>query len=259
MQGNLPQTDKVALVTGGWSGIGRASALAFAGLGAKVVVADQDTVGGEQTAEQIYQLGQQAIFVKVDVTQPNEVEHLINLIIKQYGQLDYAHNNAGIQGKVAHLADSSEENWDQVINVNLKSVWLCLKYELAHMASRRQGAIVNTASVYGLRGSDRGISAYVASKYGIVGLTKTAALEYAKVGIRVNAVCPGAVCTPLREQLTGKNCLEEVHQNLNYPIGRIGVPEEIAQAVVWLCSQNSAFVTGTTLVLDGGVMAQNYL
>ena len=247
--------DRVALVTGGASGIGKASAVAFAKAGAKVIIADVHSSGGEQTAAEITSQGGEASFIRADVSKAVEVEGLIQRIVETFGRLDYAHNNAGIEGEVANTADCTEENWDTVITTNLKSIWLCMKNEIRHMIQRREGVIVNTSSVYGLVGCERGMPAYVASKHGIIGLTKTAALEYAGLGVRINAVCPGAISTPFRKRLVGEGCEEELRNSKRYPIGRIGRPEEVASAVVWLCSDKSSYVTGSVLVLDGGLTA----
>jgi NAD(P)-dependent dehydrogenase (short-subunit alcohol dehydrogenase family) len=249
--------NKVALVTGGGSGIGRASAEAFAKAGAKVVIADIDTSKGKRIARHIREkLHGVALFVQVDVSQDREVRSLIQQVVKTYGRLDYAYNNVGIPGAKAKTADCREKNWDKVINTNLKSIWLCMKYEILHMRKQNFGVIVNGSSVYGLTGSDRQIPAYVASKHGIIGLTKTAALEYAQNGIRINAVCPGAVDTPFRRQLLGKKQRSEKETKQRYPLGRIGKPEEVAETVVWLCSDASSFITGSVIVIDGGLTAQ---
>lgn len=246
---------KVALVTGAGSGIGRASAMAFAQEGAKVVVADIVVEGGEETVQMIKEAGGEAIFVKVDVSQAAAVEAMVNKTVETYGRLDYAHNNAGIEGAMSSTVDCTEETWDSTININLKGVWLCMKYEIPQMLKQGGGAIVNTASLAGLVGS-AGLPAYVASKHGVNGLTKTAALEYSKKGIRVNSVCPGAIRTPMIQRIVDENPeMEELLANL-HPIGRSGEPEEIAQAVVWLCSDAASFVTGFPMAVDGGAFAQ---
>jgi len=246
---------KIALVTGGGSGIGRASSLMFAREGAKVVVADVVVDGGEETIGMIKKAGGEAIFVKVDVSKAAEVEAMVNKAVEAYGRLDCTFNNAGIEGAMASTVEYTEEDWDRVININLKGVWLCMKYEIAQMLKQGGGAIVNTASVLGLVGMAE-LPAYVASKHGVAGLTKTAALEYAKSGIRVNAVCPGVIDTPmvgrglaLRPELEPQFVAAE-------PVGRMGKPEEIAEAVVWLCSEAASFVTGHAMVVDGGMVAQ---
>ena len=245
-------TGKVALVTGSGSGIGRASALAFAREGAQVVVSDVSVAGGEETVRLIQQTAGEAVFVKADVSQPAEVEALIAKTVETYGRLDCAHNNAGIAGRTARVADDTEENWDRILAINLKGVWLCMKYEIPAMLQHGGGAIVNTASDAGLIGVRR-TGAYVASKHGVVGLTKTAALEYAKSGIRVNAVCPGPIDTPMLQQAADRY-IEKVAAA--QPNGRLGKPEEIAEAAVWLCSDAASFVTGHPMPVDGGYMAQ---
>lgn len=249
---------KVALVTGGSSGIGRASSIAFAEAGARVVIADVDTVGGKKTVCQVKELGGDALFLRADVRRVKDVESLIQHVVKAYGRLDCAHNNAGIAGEIAKTAECTEENWDNVINTNLKSVWLCMKYEILQMSHQQRGVIVNTSSVYGLTGCQRWLPAYAASKHAIVGLTKTAALEYAETGIRVNAVCPGAVDTPFRKQL-GEKHEEALKSGQRYPIGRIGSAKEAADTVVWLCSDAASLITGSTIVVDGGLTAQQIM
>jgi NAD(P)-dependent dehydrogenase (short-subunit alcohol dehydrogenase family) len=257
MPGTL--TGKVALVTGGASGIGRATALTFAREGARLVIADMNEDGGCQTAHLITENGGQAIFVKTDVTQATAVEALISKAVETYGRLDCAHNNAGISGAGIGgdlrvlTAESPEERWHQVLAINLTGVWLCMKYEILQMLTQGGGAIVNTASVAGLVGSV-GLSAYVASKHGVVGLTKTAALEYAKQGIRVNCVCPGMIQTPMTASALRDPALQA--QIAARPSGRVGNPEEVAEAVVWLCSDAASFVTGHTMTVDGGMVAQ---
>jgi NAD(P)-dependent dehydrogenase (short-subunit alcohol dehydrogenase family) len=245
---------KVALVTGGASGIGRATALAFAREGAKLVIADINEEGGQQTVHMITEKGGEAIFVRTDVSQAVEVQALISTAVETYGRLDCAHNNAGISGGGRALtAEYPEDRWQQVIAVNLTGVWLCMKYEIPQMLHQGGGTIVNTASAAGLVGS-RGISAYVASKHGVVGLTKTAALEYAQQGIRVNCVCPGVIQTPMTERALRDPVMQA--QITARPIGRVGAPEEVAEAVVWLCSDAASFVTGHAMSIDGGLVAQ---
>ncbi len=244
------------MVTGGSSGIGRASAIALAKTGTTVIVADIDTSGGEKTVQDINELQGEAKFLKANVSVAAEVEWLIQQIINIYGRLDCAHNNAGIEGETAKVTDCSEENWDNVIQTNLKSIWLCMKYEILQMSKQHSGVIVNTSSVYGIVGCERGMPAYVASKHGIIGLTKTAALEYAGLGIRVNAICPGAIDTPFRERLIGSNYTGELNSGPRYPIGRIGKADEVAGAVVWLCSDQASYVTGSLIVIDGGLTAK---
>jgi NAD(P)-dependent dehydrogenase (short-subunit alcohol dehydrogenase family) len=253
MQGRLQ--GKAALVTGGASGIGRAAALAFAREGAKVVVSDVVVAGGEETVALIKAAGGEAFFVKADVAKPAEVEALIASVVAAYGRLDCALNNAGIEGVMASTVDCTEENWDRIIAVNLKGVWLCMKAEIAQMLKQGGGAIVNTASVAGLVGF-AGLPAYVASKHGVVGLTKTAALEYAKSGIRINAVCPGVIQTPMLERLFQSNPQAGETIAALEPVGRLGKPEEIAEAAVWLCSDAASFVTGLPMAVDGGLIAQ---
>jgi len=246
---------KVALVTGAASGIGRASALAFAREGAKVVVADVAIEGGEETVRMIEAAGGDGLFVKADVSQAEEVERLVAKVTEAYGRLDCAHNNAGILGGLAPIATCTEENWDRVIATNLKSVWLCLKYEIPVMLEQGGGAIVNTSSAAGLIAFPA-LAAYVASKHGVAGLTKAAALEYARKSIRVNAVCPGFIDTPLVTGVGGGNAARNAETSPLVPIGRVGKPEEVAEAVVWLCSDAASYVTGHTMAVDGAMVAQ---
>ena len=246
---------KVALVTGGASGIGRATALAFARESAKLIIADMNEDGGHQTVHMITEQGGEATFVRTDVSRAVEVQALISQAVATYGRLDCAHNNAGISGGGHALtAEYAEDTWHQVIAINLTGVWLCMKYEIPQMLQQGSGAIVNTASVAGLIGG-RGLAAYVASKHGVVGLSKTAALEYAQQGIRVNCVCPGVIQTPMTAR--GLSDPERRARIIaTEPIGRVGTPEEIAEAVVWLCSEAASFVTGHTMTVDGGYVAQ---
>ena len=246
---------KVALVTGSGSGIGRASALAFAREGAKVVGADVVVDGGQETVRLIRAAGGEGLFVKTDVSRAAEVEALLTQTIATYGRLDCAHNNAGVEGMFVSTTEYTEADWDRVLSVNLKGVWLCMKYEISQMLQQGGGAIVNTASGAGLVGV-AGLSAYVASKHGVIGLTKTAALEYAKAGIRVNAVCPGVIQTPMVARLTSSRPDLSEALVAAEPMGRTGKPEEIAEAVVWLCSEAASFVTGHAMSVDGGYVAQ---
>lgn len=246
---------KIALVTGGASGIGRATALTFAREGTKVVIADLDVKGGTETVRMIKTKGGEACCIRTDVTQADSVEALMTEVVTTYGRLDCAFNNAGTEGVVAPVADLTEEVWDRVLNINLKGVWLCMKYEVRQMLTQGDGAIVNTSSVMGLVSSP-GAPAYVASKHGVVGLTKSAALAYAQVGIWVNAVCPGYIHSPMTERIF---TLHPERQDLviaRHLLGRMGYPDEIAEAVIWLCSEAASFVTGHTLTVDGGYVAQ---
>jgi NAD(P)-dependent dehydrogenase (short-subunit alcohol dehydrogenase family) len=246
---------KVTLVTGAGSGIGRATAQIFSREGAKVVVADIVIEGGEETVRLLKAAGGEATFVRVDVSQPVDVEAMVKKAVDTYGRLDCAFNNAGIEGVIQPTADYGEAHWDRVLAINLKGVWLCMKYEIQQMLKQGSGAIVNTASVAGLIGLP-GFSAYVAAKHGVNGLTKTAALEYAKSGIRVNAVCPGAIRTPMFERGVRDNPGIEEQIVAAEPIGRMAAPEEVGEAVVWLCSDAASFVTGLPMAVDGGWVAQ---
>jgi NAD(P)-dependent dehydrogenase (short-subunit alcohol dehydrogenase family) len=245
---------KVALVTGGTSGIGRDTAVLFAKAGAKVVVAGRREPEGNETVELIRTAGGDGQFVKADISKASEVDALIQNAVKRFGRLDIAFNNAGIEGAWVPIVRQSEEDWDRTIDINLKGVWLCLKYEIRQMLRQAGGgAIVNMASITGLIGS-AGAGAYSASKHGVIGLTKTAALENAKNGIRVNAVCPGFTETPMTDRIFR---VPQVHKYVLscHPIGRLGRPAEIAEAVVWMCSDRASFMTGQSLILDGGFLA----
>jgi len=254
MAGQL--TGRVALVTGGGSGIGRATALTFAREGARVVVADVGEEGGRQTVHQIEDTGGEAAFVRADVSLASDVKALIAETLSRFGRLDCAHNNAGIEGPVVLPADVEEDDFDRLVAVNLKGVYLCLKYEIPEMLARGGGAIVNTASVAGLVGTPT-LSAYSATKHGVVGLTKSAALAYARQGLRVNAVCPGIIDTPMVERALGsRDPAQRERLSRQHPIPRLGRPEDIAEAVVWLCSDAAAFVTGHAMPVDGGMMAR---
>ena len=248
---------KISLVTGAGSGIGRATSLVMAREGATIVVSDINADGGEETVSAIKEAGGDGMFVHADVSRPGDVAALIGQVVAAYGRLDCAHNNAGVEGFMAgRLHEYPEEDWDRLINVNVKGVWLCLKHEIPQMMQQGGGAIVNTASAAGLVGSRR-LSAYVASKHAVVGLTKAAALEYARDGIRVNAVCPGIIDTPMVRRLAGgREADYEATISVRQPIGRLGTPEEIAESVTWLCSEAASLVTGLAMAVDGGFTAQ---
>jgi NAD(P)-dependent dehydrogenase (short-subunit alcohol dehydrogenase family) len=246
---------KVALVTGSGSGIGRATALAFAREGAKVIVSDINVSGGEETVAAIHKKGGEARFIRCDVSKSAEVEALIRGTVDTFGRLDCAVNNAGIAGPMVPTADYPEEDWDRVIATNLKGVWLCMRQEIQHMLKQGGGTIANTASVAGLVGFPMA-AAYVAAKHGIVGITKGAALEYAKANIRINAVCPGVVRTPMVTVTTDHNKQLEAAMIAAEPVGRMAEAEEIAEALVWLCSGAASFVTGAALPVDGAFVAQ---
>lgn len=247
--------DKVAVVTGGSSGIGRETALMLAQRGARVVVSDVSVDAGEETAAMIKTAGGDAIFVEADVSKAAEVQGVMGAAVAAYGRLDCAVNNAGIGGVLLPLDRLDEQAWDQVIDINLKGVWLCMKYQIPHLLASGGGAIVNIASAAGLVGF-RYNAVYAASKHGVVGLTKSAALEYAKKGIRVNAVCPGFTDTPMVERIEEINP-KMLESTINaIPMRRLGTPQEIAEAVVWLCSDDSSFVTGHALAVDGGSVVQ---
>lgn len=244
---------KVALVTGAGSGVGRASARAFAAAGARVVVSDVVVRGGEETVRMIADAGGDATFVRADVSRASEVKALIAQTVATYGRLDCAHNNAGVFA-LGNVVDCTEEDWDRVISINLKGVWLCLKYEIPQMLAHGGGAIVNTASIAGLRGTG-GAIAYGASKHGVVSLTQSAASVYASAGIRINAICPGYVDTPMADFIFERRPSSEEQIAARHPVGRIARPEEIAAAVLWLCSDAASFVTGHPMVVDGGFLS----
>ena len=246
---------KAALVTGGGSGLGRASAIALARAGATVTVADVDEEGGKETVTLVFEeAGGDADFVRADVTQADEVEAMVHKTVARWGRLDCALNNAGTTGVSAPTADHTLEDWNRAIALNLTGVFLCLKYEIPAMLEHG-GAIVNMASGAGLVGF-AGLPAYVASKHGVVGLTRAAALEYASQGLRVNAICPGSTRTPMLEGFMGGDEQVERMMTRAVPLGRLGRPEEIADAVVWLCSDAASFVVGHALAVDGGSVIQ---
>ncbi|GAB6389689.1 SDR family oxidoreductase [Stutzerimonas marianensis] len=242
---------KVALVTGAAAGIGRATALAFAAQGLKVVVADLDETGGKACVEAILEAGGDARFVRCDVTRDEQVRALVQQTIEAYGRLDYAFNNAGIEIEQGKLAEGSEAEFDAIMGVNVKGVWLCMKHQLPVMLAQGGGAIVNTASVAGLGAAPK-MSIYSASKHAVIGLTKSAAIEYAKKGIRVNAVCPAVIDTDMFRRAYEADPRKAEFAAAMHPVGRIGKVEEIAAAVLYLCSDGAGFTTGHALTVDGG-------
>lgn len=246
---------QIALVTGAASGMGRATALVFAREGAKVVLGDRDSDGCDETADLITQMGGDSISTKVDVSNSEHVQSFVDLAISTYGRVDCAFNNAGVEGATAPTADYDESAWDQVISVNLKGVWLCMKAEINAMLRSGGGAIVNTSSIFGAAGSWN-MPAYIASKHAVVGVTKAAALDHAQQGIRVNCVQPGSIKTPmLMERFLAEHPDMEEVLIAAHPIGRMGAPDEVSNAVAWLCSKQASFVTGVSLPIDGGYLA----
>lgn len=246
---------KVALVTGGGSGIGRAAAVLFAREGASVIIANRRIEKGNETVEIIRAAGGEGVFIQADVSKSAEVEKLIAAIIQKYGKLDCAFNNGGIDGKPAPLVDCDEEDWDAIIGINLKGTFLLMKHEIKQMLSQGYGAIVNMSSVFGSLGRTNR-AAYTASRHGIEGLTKVAALEYSAKGIRINAVAPSSIRTDIYSRSTQGNPEKEKFYAAAHPVGRIGEPEEVAQAALWLCSDAAPFVVGHILLVDGGLTKQ---
>ncbi len=243
---------KIALVTGASSGIGRAAAVALAKEGATVVVASRGVESSQQTIRMIEECGGQGSFIKTDVSVAAEVDALITKTVERFGRIDCAFNNAGTVGGLVPIIDETEAEFDRIMNVNLKGVWLCMKYEIRQMLAQGGGSIVNTSSEGGLLGMPA-MSTYSASKHGVLGLTKSAALEYARANIRINAVCPSLIDNTL--MIDGlKGVYPDAYQVLvnSHPIGRAGLPEEVAAAVVWLVSESASFVTGVSMPLDGG-------
>jgi len=248
-----PFKDKAIIVTGASSGIGQATAVAFAARGANVMIAD--VIDPEETLAKIFAVRGNAVSVKCDVSKEADVKAMVEQTVTLFGGLDYAFNNAGIEGVSMPLQDVAESDWDRTLDINLKGAWLCMKYELPAMLKQGKGAIVNCASIAGLVGFSFA-APYVASKHGLVGLTRTAALENAKSNIRVNAVCPGIIHTPMIDRYAKGDTKVEAQLAAGEPIGRVGLPEEVADAVVWLCSEASSFVTGQAIAVDGGWVAQ---
>jgi NAD(P)-dependent dehydrogenase (short-subunit alcohol dehydrogenase family) len=242
---------KVAIVTGAAAGIGKSTALAFAEQGATAIVADIDERAGEAVAGQIVEHGGKAQFIRCDVTNDADVEAMVALAVNDYGRLDFAFNNAGIEIEHSKLADGNESEFDRIMDVNVKGVWRCMKHQIPAMLARGEGAIVNTASIAGLGAAPK-MSIYSASKHAVIGLTKSAAVEYAKKGIRVNAVCPAVIDTDMFRRAAESDPRKAEYAAAMHPVGRLGRPEEIAGAVLYLCSDEAAFTTGVALPLDGG-------
>jgi NAD(P)-dependent dehydrogenase (short-subunit alcohol dehydrogenase family) len=254
--GNGIYAGKVAFVTGAAGGIGRATALAFARAGASVVVADVSEKDNQETARLIKEQGGRAIAVRCDVTLTEDVKTALDKTVEAFGRLDFAFNNAGIEPKKpAPTADYDLEEWDRIIDIDLRGIFLCMKYEIPLMLKQGGGAIVNTSSGAGVIGI-KGSPAYTAAKHGVIGLTRAAALDYAAQNIRVNAVCPGYIDTPMMDRFTGGTAEGRAVVISEEPIGRMGRPEEIANAVVWLCSDAAGFVVGSAMVIDGGQTIQ---
>ena len=247
---------KVALVTGGSSGIGRSAAVLFAREGAKVVIADIDVPGGEETVSKVAAEGGEARFMKTDISEAAEVEALMRTVVGQYGRLDCAFNNAAILGDIVSLVDHTEAMWQRTFDTNLKGTWLCMKHEIPYMLKEGKGSIVNTTSTAGVLIGSPLRSAYAASKAGIVALTKAAALEYAEQGLRVNALCPSHTRTPLHERFFKLRPELEASHTAQVPMGRIAAAEEVAEGALFLCSDAASFMTGQVLVIDGGFVTR---
>jgi len=272
---------KTAIITGAGSGIGRAAAILFAGEGVRLLLADIKPKALDATMRKVTAIGGVAEAFVGDLTQDGVVQAMLETAIQSFGRLDCAFNNAGLEGEIAATADCEEANWDRMLESNLKSVWLCMKYELRHMVRRKKGAIVNTGSVAGVV-AERGFPAYAAAKGGVIQLTRSAAVEYAHTGVRINAVCPGLIQTPMADRAAGRlsvgammpgvvpsrflrsmidsvirfGPVKKASLRMMQPMGRPGKPEEVAEAALWLCSDRSSFVTGHALLVDGGMTAQ---
>ena len=247
---------KVAIITGAASGIGRATSRIFAREGAKLLLADLQEEGGNETVKMVKDAGASALFMRVDVAKWNDVEAMVAKAVETYGRLDCAFNNAGIDGRGGKIHECTEENWNRVLSINLTGVWLCMKAEITQMLKQGGGgAIVNTSSVAGISGG-AGLPAYIASKHGVAGLTRAGALEYGKHNIRINAVCPGPIRTPMLGKLLRKSAEAEAKIARAEPLKRLGEPSEIGEAVAWLCSDRASYVHGLPMPVDGGFMAQ---
>jgi NAD(P)-dependent dehydrogenase (short-subunit alcohol dehydrogenase family) len=247
--------NKVALITGGSSGIGQAAAFLFAAEGASLIVADINADGGEQTVRSIRDNGGKAHFVRADVSKAADVEAMVNKVVELYGRLDCAYNNAGILGEIVPLIDQDEAIWDETIDTNLKGTWLCMKHEIPHMLKQGSGAIVNTTATAAIKGSPNRC-AYAASKAGIVSISKSAAMEYAEYGLRINVICPSHTRSHMLEQFFELKPELEASFIAQAPMGRIAAPEEVAEGALWLCSDAASFVTGHVLPMDGGFLAR---
>jgi NAD(P)-dependent dehydrogenase (short-subunit alcohol dehydrogenase family) len=256
-------SDKVVIVTGGTSGIGRAAAIAYAQQGAKVSIAGRRVREGEETVKAIEEAGGEAFFIQTDVAQESDIKAMVDKTVEVFGRLDIAFNNAGAHGENASLSDQLDSEYDRIMDVNVKGVWLSMKYEIAQMLRQEKGAfasggttcIVNTSSILGVVAMPS-VPLYTASKYAVEGLTKAVALQYAKSGIRINAVGPGAIETAMFESATGGQDEVKAHMAGLHPMGRVGKPSEVANAVLWLSSDDASFVTGETLMVDGGYITQ---
>jgi len=247
--------NKVALVTGAAAGIGRATAILFAEKNIKVAISDVDEDGLQETADLIKEQGGEVLPIIADISKSTEVKNMINNTVGHFGRLDYACNNAGIEGPIATTAEYTEEDWDRVLNINLRGQWLCMKYEIPAMLENG-GSIVNVSSILGKVGFAN-TPAYTAAKHGLIGLTKTAALEYSENGIRINAVCPGFIETPMLERAGITTDKETREQTISlHPIGRLGESEEVAEAIVWITSDKASFISGHSLMVDGGYIAR---